>query len=201
MASVNGKLVCTIFDSSQIHTLISLRSSLVLLPDPENRGTAVGVSFLSCLQAEIYAMSYIYFRLMAAIFDFQHTQTSDSTLTCLYILPDPENMGISVGISLLSCIEAEMCVMSYIYFWLMAAIFDFKHIQTSDSILTSLCMLPDPRKHGYSRWNFVAILHRSWNIRYVISTSGLEAAILNFQLPVWSHSIATSYIGLLDLKT
>ena len=29
-----------------------------------------------------------------------------------------------------------------------------------------------PRKHGYSRWDLVAIMYRSWDIRYLISTSG-----------------------------
>ena len=35
MASVNCKLICAIFDSSQIHASSSLRSSLVVLPDPK----------------------------------------------------------------------------------------------------------------------------------------------------------------------
>ena len=42
-----------IFDSSQIHTSSSLRSSLVLLPDPENMGVAFGISLLSSIEAEI----------------------------------------------------------------------------------------------------------------------------------------------------
>jgi len=43
---------------------------------------------------------------MAAIFDLRHIQTSDSIPTSLSVLPDPKNMGIAVGISLLSCVEA-----------------------------------------------------------------------------------------------
>jgi len=43
---------------------------------------------------------------MAAIFDLQHTHTSDSILTSLSVLPNPQKIGIAVGISLLSCIEA-----------------------------------------------------------------------------------------------
>ena len=35
-------------------------------------------------------------------------------------------------------------------------------------------------KHRYSRWNYIAILHTSWDIRI----SSLHAAILNFPLPV-----------------
>ena len=66
--------------------------------------------------------------LMAAIFDLQHTQTSDSIHTGLIMLPDPENMGISnellfyhsnslgiaVRIPLLSRIRAEIYVISYL---------------------------------------------------------------------------------------
>jgi len=43
---------------------------------------------------------------MAAIFDLRHTQTSDSIHTSLSVLLNPNNMGIAVGISLLSRIEA-----------------------------------------------------------------------------------------------
>jgi len=39
----------------------------------------------------------------------------------------------------------------------MAAIYDFLFTQTSDSIRTNPVVLPDPRKHGYSRWNLIAI--------------------------------------------
>ena len=43
-----------------------------------------------------YTLLSINFRLMAAIFDFQHTQTSDSVPISLSVLPDPENMGIAM---------------------------------------------------------------------------------------------------------
>ena len=45
---------------------------------------------------------------MTAIFDFQHTQSSGTILTSVFGLFDPERMGIAVGISLLSCVEAEI---------------------------------------------------------------------------------------------
>ena len=54
----------------------------------------------------------MYFRLMAAIFDFQHTQTSDSIHIYLSVLPDHKNLGTAVGISLISYIENEINVMS-----------------------------------------------------------------------------------------
>ena len=50
---------------------------------------------------------------MAAIFDFRDTQTSDSLPISFSVLPDPENVGIAVGISLLSGIQAENYVISY----------------------------------------------------------------------------------------
>ena len=50
----------------------------------------------------------MYFRLMAAIFDFQHTQTSGRIPINLFVLLDLENVGIAVGIVLLSCVEAEI---------------------------------------------------------------------------------------------
>ena len=51
---------------------------------------------------------------MAAIFDFRHTQTSDSIPFSLSVLPDPENIGNAVGIALLSCLKAEIYVISYL---------------------------------------------------------------------------------------
>ena len=47
---------------------------------------------------------------MAAILDLRHIQTSGSLLTGIIVLPDQENMGIAVGILLLSCIIAEIRV-------------------------------------------------------------------------------------------
>ena len=60
--------------------------------------------------------------------------------------PQPENMGIAVGNSLLSCIRAELYV--NVYFRLTAAIFYFRHTQTSDSVTTILSVLPDRENMG-----------------------------------------------------
>jgi len=43
---------------------------------------------------------------MVAIFDLRYTQTSDSIPTSLSVLPNPQNMDIAIGISLLLYIEA-----------------------------------------------------------------------------------------------
>ena len=75
-------------------------------------GLAVGISLLWCIKADIYVKSFILL-VMAAIYDLRHTQISDSILVCLSVLPDPENMGIAVGIALLSCIRPEIYVIHY----------------------------------------------------------------------------------------
>jgi len=71
----------------------------------------------------------------------------------------------------------------HIYFRLMAAIFDTRHTQTSESIPTSLSVLLKLKKRGYGRWNFVSIMYRSLDIPFTnVDTciSDLTAAILNF---------------------
>jgi len=45
---------------------------------------------------------------MTVIFDVRHTQTLDYIRISLVVLLDPENMGIAVGMSLLSSIQAEI---------------------------------------------------------------------------------------------
>ena len=51
---------------------------------------------------------------MTAIFDFMYTQAPDSLRSSLVVLFDPENTGIAVGISSLSCIGAELYVISHL---------------------------------------------------------------------------------------
>ena len=45
---------------------------------------------------------------MAAFFDLSVTHISESVNTSPAVLLDPENVGVAFGISLLSCIEAEI---------------------------------------------------------------------------------------------
>ena len=90
-----------------------LQSSLVVLPDLENIGIAVGISLLSCIRADLYVMSFL-LPVMAAIFNLRHTHTSVNILFCLPELPDPENMDLAVGMALLSCTRAEIYVISYL---------------------------------------------------------------------------------------
>ena len=51
-----------------------------------------------------------------------------------------------------------------------------------------------PGKCRCSRWDFISISPTSWDI----NSSGLEAAILYFSLPVWLYSILLSSVGMLD---
>jgi len=51
---------------------------------------------------------------MATIFDLRHAQTWNRIPSSLSLLPDPENVGVAVGISLLSCIRAGIHVISYL---------------------------------------------------------------------------------------
>ena len=50
---------------------------------------------------------------MATIFDCQHTHTSDSIPTSLSVLPNTDNMGIAIEISLLSCVKAEIRITEF----------------------------------------------------------------------------------------
>jgi len=54
----------------------------------------------------------MYIRFMAAIFALRHTQTSDIIATSISMFPDPENMGVTVGMVMLSCILAEISVIT-----------------------------------------------------------------------------------------
>jgi hypothetical protein len=91
---------------SLIRTSGSVRSGLVVFPDPKNDDLAVGISLLSCIEAEIYVVSYL-LPVLAAIFDFSLIRTSDSVRSSLIVLSDPKKAGIVAGVSSLSCIKAE----------------------------------------------------------------------------------------------
>jgi len=71
----------------------------------ENMEGAFGISILSCLQAEIYTCIS---SLTAAILHFRLTLTSDSILLSAIELAIFENMVGVLGISILSCVHAEI---------------------------------------------------------------------------------------------
>jgi len=86
-------------------------------------GVAVGISSLSCIKAEKFVIAYV-LPAMVAIFDLLVTLTSQSIRISSSVLRDPENVGIAVRISSLSCIQAYIFVIAYLLPG-MAAIFDF----------------------------------------------------------------------------
>jgi len=86
----------------------------------------------------------------------------------------------------------------------MAAIFNIRHIQTSDSIPTNLSVLLNLKKHGYNRWNFVAIMYSSLDIQCVNvdkCISGLTAAILNFWVISTCVTIDKDFLAFTQQKT
>ena len=69
-----------------------IRTSPTVLLDPENVGVAVGISFLSYIQAEIYDIACV-LPVMAAMFDLPVTSTSESIHICPAVLLDVKDGG------------------------------------------------------------------------------------------------------------
>ena len=57
-------------------------------------------------------MTSVNWEVICVIFIFLQIHASGSLYSSLVLLPDSENMGLVVVISLLSCTQAEMCVIS-----------------------------------------------------------------------------------------
>ena len=108
--------------------------------------------------------------LVATILDVRRPLTSDSSSNSILELLDLESIGVAVGISMLSGLQAEFYVSPY------PIPVNGRHLSfpTSTNIVRypywSHC-IAGPRKHGYSRWNFVAIMYTSQDKRYFIITS------------------------------
>ena len=86
-------------------------------------------------------------RLMVAMFDLPFTPTLEGIRTSPTVLLDPEIVGVAVGISLLSYIQAEITIL-HIYFRLRAAMFDLPVTPTSKSIRVCPIVLLDPENVG-----------------------------------------------------
>jgi len=71
--------------------------------------------------------------------NLQHARTLDSIPSSLSVLPDPGNMGVAVGISLLSCIRAEIYIISYVL-PVNGRHLDLWHTYTSNSIIILYCV-------------------------------------------------------------
>jgi hypothetical protein len=111
--------MAAIFNLSLIRTSGSVRGSLIVLPDLKNMSMAVGLPMLSCTQADINVSSYqlpVNSRHLGfpTVFDLTVTRMSKSVHTSLIVLLDPENVGVAVGISLLSNTQAEIKDLAYI---------------------------------------------------------------------------------------
>ena len=100
-----------IFDLRHTQTSHSILMSLSVLPDPENMALPLEFRCYRIWKLR-YTLCHIYFRLQATVFEFSEIHTSDSSRSSLIMYFDPENMAIAVGISLLSCIRAEIYVIS-----------------------------------------------------------------------------------------
>jgi len=108
---------------------------------------------------------------MAAIFDLLHAQTWNRIHSSLSVLSDPGNMGVAIWISLLSCIRADIYVMSYLLS------VNGRHLLFTTCPDTeqhrcffSLCFMS--LKTCYFRWNCVAIMYISWDTcDYIISAA------------------------------
>jgi len=96
-------LTAAILDFRLPFTSSNIGTSSTELLDLENVGVAVEIRCYHEYGLR-YTLFHIYFRLMATIFDYRHTQTVYSFSTSLSVLP--KNMGIAVRFSLLSCVEA-----------------------------------------------------------------------------------------------
>jgi len=83
-----------------------------VLLDLKNMGVAVGISLLLCIEAEINVISYL-LPVNDSLFDLSLIRTSDCLSGSLVVSPDLKNMGIAVGISLLSYIETELRLISF----------------------------------------------------------------------------------------
>jgi len=108
-----------------------------------------------------YALFHIYFRLLAAIFDLSTIRTSGILRSTSFVLPDLENMGIAVGISLLLRTQPKIQVL-YMYFRFMATILivdmDFCHLL---SLLSAATLLSWKTKYR-SLYRLPLVFYISW---------------------------------------
>lgn len=107
-----------------------------------------------------------------------------SVYTVPIVKLDPENIGVAVAISFLSCLLAE--ILAFLY---PLPVYD-RHLGFSTTVYTAQCLQwfhreAEPRKHRCSRWNFVANMYTSWDITLFHIYFRLMAAILDFWIRPW----------------
>ena len=91
---------------------------------------------------------HVYFRLMAVIFDLSLIPLSVSVQTSSTELLISENVGVAFGISLISCIEAEILRFFHFYFRFLAAIFVMRLTPTLHSVQISPVVFIDHKNAG-----------------------------------------------------
>jgi len=121
----------------------------------------------------------INFWFMAAIFEFQHTQTSNSVLTNLLCCLTPKTRLLSLEFRCHHEYELRYTLFP-IYFRSITAILSSNiPSQTVFSLMSLYCLTLKTWVIGYSRWNSFAIYYTSWDIRYFQSTSVKWPLIFN----------------------
>ena len=159
-----------------------------MLLEHRKMGLAFGITLLSYIRAEKKRISNCTFRFVQNIFDL--TVTTTTKIISPSLLLDPENVGVAVGISLLSCIQAEIPVIAHVLPVTSGHLLFTSQPDVGDHLHQSQ-RVAGPRKCVDSRWNFSAILCTS----SVIRISSLQAAILDFPLLVASGNFTSSSIG------
>ena len=171
----------------------SLLVSLIGKLDPENIGIAVGISLMSCLEAEIHAFEV----LRSPSWIFPLPIRSHSILMSPNGMLDPKNMGVAVEISSISCLGAEKHAINV--YWPPSWIFPLP--VRSHSILISSSRMLDHKNVGLA----VGIPVMScWLPCLKAEIHAIEVCrppswIL--PLPVKLHSIPIYSIGKLDPKS
>ena len=169
----------------------SILNSAIELLDLENGGLAVGTAFLSCLEAEIYVLSVYWppswisdFRLHRAVSALSlfgsRTQTTWWWPLAFRWISSRNGDGYLNSVYEMTCKHYRFCG-RHLEFVSFACICRHRY--------KFHCVL-GPRKPWGSRWNFIAILSRSGDIKM----SCFTAAILDLPLPVTSGSIHNSTI-------
>jgi len=98
--------MAAIFDSPLTLTSDSIHYSPVALPDPENRGIAVGMLLLSRMQAEIYVSSYVLPVHGGHLWSVTYADVGQFP-NLLHRVAGPQKCKDALTIALLSCIEPE----------------------------------------------------------------------------------------------
>jgi len=104
--------MAAIFDLFPIRTSGILRSTSVVLPNLENVGIAVGISLLSCMEADIYVILYLLPVNGSHLWFLPYPHIWQSSRQ-FFVSPALKNMGIAVGISLLLCIVTELLLIPF----------------------------------------------------------------------------------------